>query len=87
MSGEVLRDAEAGGPGTGAPPPSAWPMARAMVGVGLACGLLIVLVVEWTRPAIERNRAEALQRAINHPSWVSKTLSLRACLEDSPSNI
>jgi electron transport complex protein RnfG len=41
-----------------------WPMYRAMVGVGLLCGLLIVAVFQWTRPVIARNRAEALQRAI-----------------------
>ncbi len=41
-----------------------WPMYRAMVGVGLACGLLIVGVYLCTKPAIERNRAEALERAI-----------------------
>jgi len=49
-------------------PPSAaprvWPMYRAMVGVGLFCGLLIVSVFQWTRPIIERKKAEALQRAI-----------------------
>jgi len=44
--------------------PRVWPMYRAMVGVGLACGLLIVGVFEWTAPVIERNRAEALQQAI-----------------------
>ena len=47
-------------------PPSVWHMYRAMVGVGLLCGLLIVVVFEVTRPVIERNRAEALQRAIFH---------------------
>jgi electron transport complex protein RnfG len=35
-----------------------------MVGVGLMCGLLIVSVFLVTRPVIERNKAEALQRAI-----------------------
>ena len=44
--------------------PGVWPMYRAMVGVGLLCGLLIVSVFLWTRPVIERNRAEALERAI-----------------------
>jgi electron transport complex protein RnfG len=37
-----------------------------MVGVGLGCGLLIVGVYQLTKPAIERNEAEALQRAILH---------------------
>lgn len=49
-----------------APSPNIWHMYRAMVGVGLLCGLLIVLVFELTRPVIERNKAEALQRAIFH---------------------
>ena len=46
------------------PPPKAWPMYRALVGVGLLCGLLIVGVFSYTRPIIEKNRAEALQAAI-----------------------
>ena len=41
-------------------------MYRAMVGVGLMCGVLIVSVFQWTRPIIERKQAEALQRAIFH---------------------
>lgn len=45
-------------------PLGAWPMARAMVGVGLVCGLLIVVVYETTRPRIERARAAALRRAV-----------------------
>lgn len=43
---------------------SAWPMYRAMVGVGTLCGLLIVSAYQLTRPRIERLREEALQRAI-----------------------
>lgn len=43
-----------------------WPMYRAMVGVGLLCGLLIVTVFQLTGPVIARNRAEALERAILH---------------------
>jgi electron transport complex protein RnfG len=39
-------------------------MYRALVGVGLLCGLLIVSVYEITRPVIARNKAEALERAI-----------------------
>ena len=39
-------------------------MYRAMVGVGLGCGLLIVSVYQLTGPTIARNRAEALRRAI-----------------------
>jgi electron transport complex protein RnfG len=45
-------------------PTSAWHMYRAMVGVGLFCGLLIVTVFQATLPIIEQNKAEALQRAI-----------------------
>ncbi len=41
-------------------------MYRALVGVGIACGLLIVGVFEWTRPVIAANRAEALRRAVFH---------------------
>jgi H+/Na+-translocating ferredoxin:NAD+ oxidoreductase subunit G len=43
---------------------AAWPMLRAMVGIGLLCGLLIVSVYVGTGPTIERRRADALQRAI-----------------------
>jgi electron transport complex protein RnfG len=45
-------------------PPSAWKLYRALCGVGLVCGILIVLVFDWTRPIIQRNRIEARQRAI-----------------------
>ena len=44
--------------------PNAWPMYRAMVGVGVLCGALIVTVFLATRPTIERNEAEALRAAI-----------------------
>jgi len=44
--------------------PGMWPMYRAMVGVGLVCGLLIVTVFQTTLPIIERNQAEALQKAV-----------------------
>lgn len=47
-------------------PPSTWHMYRAMVGVGVFCGLLIVSVYQVTLPVIERNKAEALQEAIFH---------------------
>ena len=39
-------------------------MYRAMVGVALCCGALIVTVFEMTRPAVDRQRAAALQGAI-----------------------
>lgn len=45
-------------------PTSTWHMYRAMVGVSVCCGLLIVSAFQVTRPVIERNRAEALQNAI-----------------------
>lgn len=51
-------------PATPTTRPPSWPMLRAMVGVGLACGVLIVSTYEATRPIIARNRAEALQAAI-----------------------
>ncbi len=43
---------------------SIWRMYRAMVGIGVLCGLMIVTVFELTRPVIARNRAAALERAI-----------------------
>ncbi len=39
-------------------------MLRAMVGIGLICALLIVLTFEGTLPIIEKNKAEALEKAI-----------------------
>ncbi len=48
----------------GAVKSASWPMLRAMVGVGLVCGVLIVTTYQATKPVIERNRAEALQAAI-----------------------
>ncbi len=44
--------------------PPIWPMYRALVGVGLLCGFLIVTVFVLTGPIIAKNRAEALQAAI-----------------------
>jgi len=41
-----------------------WPMYRTLVGVGMFCGLLIAIVFQGTLPVIERNRAEALERAV-----------------------
>ena len=43
---------------------AAWPMYRALVGIGMLCGLLIVSVYEVTKPIIAANQAEALQAAI-----------------------
>lgn len=46
------------------PTTSSFTMLRAMVGIGILCGLLIVLTFEGTLPRIERLRAEALEKAI-----------------------
>lgn len=48
----------------GAPAMPSWPMYRTLVGIGMLCGLLIAIVFQGTRPVIERNRAEALERAV-----------------------
>ncbi len=58
---------------------STWHMYRAMVGVGVVCGLLIVGVFQATQPIIERNKAEALRSAIFHvlpAATTSKTFRL-----------
>lgn len=47
-----------------APPVPSWPLYRAMVGVGLLCGALIVSVYQTTAPRIARNRQAALEAAI-----------------------
>jgi electron transport complex protein RnfG len=54
--------------------PASWPMYRALVGVGVACGLLIVSVFVLTLPVIARNEAVALQKAVLQvlPGAVSK---------------
>ncbi|MEE4145717.1 MAG: FMN-binding protein [Halieaceae bacterium] len=44
--------------------PPIWPLYRALVGVGLVCGLLIVSVFVLTGPVIARNEAAALQQAV-----------------------
>jgi electron transport complex protein RnfG len=41
-----------------------WPMYRAVVGVGVACALIIVFFYEVTRPVIARNLAELRRQAI-----------------------
>lgn len=46
------------------PPAPVFKMYRALVGVGVACALLIVSVYQVTLPVITKNRAEALERAI-----------------------
>ena len=47
-----------------AAPANSWKMLRAMVGIGILCALLIVLTFEGTLPRIEKNKAEALEKAI-----------------------
>jgi electron transport complex protein RnfG len=47
-----------------AAPPSSWPMYRALVGIGMLCGLLIVTVFVLTGPVIARNEARALEAAV-----------------------
>ncbi len=49
---------------TGPAPTPIWPMYRAVVGVGIACALIIVFVYEVTGPVIARNRAELRRQAI-----------------------
>ncbi len=44
--------------------PKTWHMLRAMGGVGILCAILIVFTYQATLPVIERNKAEALERAI-----------------------
>jgi len=53
----------------------AWPLYRALVGVGVVCGLLIVSAFVLTFPVIARNEAEALQQAVFQvlPGAVAKT--------------
>ena len=50
-----------------------WLMYRSMVGIGLVCGILLVAVYLWSKPIIERNREEALQRAIFQVLTEAKT--------------
>ncbi|MDJ0698566.1 MAG: FMN-binding protein [Woeseiaceae bacterium] len=45
-------------------PAPVFPMYRALVGVGMMCGLLIAVVYSGTLPIIERNKAEALEKAV-----------------------
>lgn len=53
----------------------AWPLYRALVGVGVVCGLLIVSAYVLTGPLIARNEAEALQQAVLQvlPGAVART--------------
>ncbi len=46
------------------PKASVWQMYRAMVGIGILCGTVIVTVFQLTAPIIAQKRAEALQEAI-----------------------
>lgn len=51
-------------PPPNAPPTPVWPLYRAMVGIGLVCGLVIVVVFLLTRPVIADKRAAALEAAV-----------------------
>lgn len=42
----------------------AWPLYRALVGIGLVCGVLVVAVFELTKPVIARNQEAALEQAV-----------------------
>ncbi len=44
--------------------PRVWPMYRAVVGIGLACGIAIVMVYELTGPIIRQNKIEMREKAI-----------------------
>lgn len=59
-----------------------WPMYRAMVGIGLACGILIVLAFQWTKPIIAKKRAEALNKAIFHVLPAAKSSTAYRLEED-----
>jgi len=56
------------------PPTSAWHMYRALVGVGLVCGLLVVSVFVGTGPRIQRNKSAALEQAVLHVLPGSRTI-------------
>lgn len=45
-------------------PQASWPIYRALVGVGLACTLIIITVYVTSKPIIERNQTIALNNAI-----------------------
>ncbi len=55
-------------------PPNSWHMVRTLGGVGILCALLIVTTYQLTLPTIQKNKAEALERAIFHvlPGATSK---------------
>ena len=43
---------------------NAWPMYRAMVGIGLVCAIIIVAVFRMTATAIQHNKQQLLQQSI-----------------------
>lgn len=45
-------------------PTPVWKLYRALVGIGVICGLLIVAAFEFTRPQIQRNKVEARKQAV-----------------------
>jgi electron transport complex protein RnfG len=52
-----------------------WPMYRTVVGVGISCALVIVIVFELTRPIIERNKVEMRKQAIFHVLPAAKRMA------------
>lgn len=52
-----------------------WPMYRTVVGVGVFCALVIVIVFEVTRPIIERNKIEMRKQAIFHVLPAAKRMA------------
>ncbi len=62
MSGPATQTATA--PPEAPEQPRVWPMYRALVGIGIFCGLAIVMAYELTGPIIQRNRIAMLERAI-----------------------
>jgi len=44
--------------------PTSWPLFRTLVGIGIACAFVIVIVFKATAPVIAKNNQEALEAAI-----------------------
>jgi H+/Na+-translocating ferredoxin:NAD+ oxidoreductase subunit G len=73
-----VEDAAKNQPGTAPEPANADSprMIYTLGGLGLVCGILIVAVFQLTLPAIDRNKAEALQKAIFEVLPGAKTKSV-----------
>jgi electron transport complex protein RnfG len=46
------------------PQPSPFRLVATLGGIAILSGLLVVMTYQWTKPAIERNQREALERAV-----------------------